>query len=1105
MKDNLIKYGILYSDLVKNVVDKESIKKSIEKLNESNKEIVYISAEDIDLTELNESRIIINTLGDYYLEGSWNYILDYYKNGGIILNIGSKPFTKPYSLVNGELRILNSTEKAIHTLFMIDEYVKTGELSSELRVESTSEKYNFIKELWEENAFPKVLQSYSIYYQLAEKSDDRNLLLDSTSIKDSELEIAATWYDKADRAIAAPISRVDHFYKGAIVFLNFDTEDNYYNSENGVDFLSKVIKCSVSERFSVNAKTTYPLYREGETPELTININRIERYCKEPSEVKIEVKIFNVDSNEEIYTFKKDYLLTTKELVENININDLKNGFYGIEIKLINLGKVEKLFTTGFYLTSEDYVSNILSNYERIKIDTKISTDFTVQNNKPFLMHGANYHVSDNYRMCFIEFNPHQCDKDLLKLKNAKLNMLRTGNWQSYDLFYNEDGSIKENILRNIEAFYLTAARHGFTAQFVLGAFIMNHWDREKCPIHNPEIRKKTINAFKAFAKHLAKWPNVQIDAINEPSYSIKGLWKLARPSEDLYEKREWIKWLKNRYSSNIELLRECWGVGVNEVESFEEAELPIEDSGYERAYDRQETIPSPALRDFYDFAFESYSSWVTDIKNEVKKESKEMMFMIGRDENLRVPTQQYEAYKKNIDMVNMHHWHKDSFIFSEYLFNKVRGIPLCGQEIGVYHFGDQNNNTRLNEDECAEILERKLLYSFGNWIQWQAYNDPYLLESIERSLGLIRADKTETPYMNIVRILAWVEENMKEVHLNRNEDIEGNIMVFPTSEYFSVDSNISFKAILRAFRVFFENTKLQANVVLENLLLEDNINQIGDYRLMIIPACLCLSEQAWKYVVDSCNKGKTILLSGITEVDEYWNITQRLKSLGIEVEIVNAKPVEKLKIDDEEFQINFRETFDYYLSGTVVSKMIFNGDTENKVQEIKVGNGKLLVSPLPIEFSNNDKAIAKLYNQAAKISKTDELRLFEMNYEENKDILIYPMKYKNSTLYTIVNEGVTQEVKLYDKTSKNYISLHIEAQRGSKLWIDHNGDLQGAYLNGNLDLKDIQIKCNGTLGICRYEDTYKIIPGKGVNNINIKINNISKNINVIPFIEYIL
>ena len=1063
--------AILYSDKVPMVMEKEQLTQTLPNLNTK-----LICADNPLAGALDDVDILVNPLGPYYPEAEWKHILEFYQRGGAILNIGLKPFSIPFVTEGSEVRFLAENAVAIRSLHVVEDWILSEPTTKNMQPEIYNQRYRFIAEIINAGEFPEMNQTCSASYRLTESplADDRPF--ESDTIRDSRLEVICGVRDASGRLVAAPITRIDHFKRGSLVFLNFEPEGEFYNSESGRKLLAGIIKTMLPQRFTVELTNEFARYKPSESPKITSTINLLGPNKNCHHKLNLKLSLFSNEQLIDEYTIEPS--LKEGAFSAEWELKPLLRGYYSVVADLLVDGEIYAQHSNGFFQLGDEDIQDMLKKIKPIYLDTTITTDYCIRDGKPFAMHGSNYFPSDIHRDCFVDFNPEQCEKDLLELKSVGVNILRTGIWQTYREVYQEDGNIREKSLRAMEAFFLVAAGHDLYVQFVLGTFVMNHWDRDKCPIHNPEMRSKTINAFASFAKRFKGWTNVQVDAINEPSYSYKGLWQTARPSGDKYELENWRNWLKEKYNGNLSMLREAWGVGVETAPDFSLIEMPNEDQFF-RDYGRKATyVPVAPLTDFFQFARESYSNWVEEIKTTIKDQDPKMLFMMGRDEPLRIPEQQYEAYKENIEIVNWHHWHRDSEIFTEYLFNRVRGIPCCGQELGVYHSNEGRGLLVYDDHDYANVLERKLLYSFGNWIQWQAHCDPYMFATSEINLGLFRADGTETKHLDVVRLLSWIEEKTAHLMINRDEDDPRCVQVLPNSLYYSADNNLAIQGATRATRVLHYHLKQRANVVLEHLLHKDNVQQIGNPKLIIFPAAVLVSDDAWQYILDFVREGKTALISGHVSRDEYWRQVNRLQKLGVEAQLENITGVEKIQINGEMYYPCFQETVEGKLAGKAINKLGFEHPAEG-ILKIKLGKGKLIISALPLELSKSDDAIGALYKMAlAEANVVDEV-LHVKNKEAHPNLLIYPISYDDCTLYTIVNEGTDDTVEFTDLASGKNITLSVPAQRGAKLWLGKDGKLLGAYLNGRLKIGDLEIITNGDLALCYEQDKVKIMAGE--------------------------
>lgn len=122
--DKKKRIGVLYSDCIISAACTESIEKAV-RIIASQKyidtELVEINADfpsSLKVLDNNGRNIdvLVNALGPYYPEGKLPEILQYYRNGGTILNIGIKPFSVPYEVIDGTVCFHGEFNGAIRSL-----------------------------------------------------------------------------------------------------------------------------------------------------------------------------------------------------------------------------------------------------------------------------------------------------------------------------------------------------------------------------------------------------------------------------------------------------------------------------------------------------------------------------------------------------------------------------------------------------------------------------------------------------------------------------------------------------------------------------------------------------------------------------------------------------------------------------------------------------------------------------------------------------------------------------------------------------------------------------------------------------------------------------
>ena len=151
-----------------------------------------------------------------------------------------------------------------------------------------------------------------------------------------------------------------------------------------------------------------------------------------------------------------------------------------------------------------------------------------------------------------------------------------------------------------------------------------------------------------------------------------------------------------------------AWGDSSVTIKSFDDVTLP-EGHLFSRGLCRTELRFNPTpVADFFAFAREEFLGWTAEVRATAKAIAPDTIVTMGRDETLRIPTQQDEAMAGNVDMVCWHQWNYNSNIINEYLLNRVRGKICVAQELGMYKFDDIRCGKRHTDDEMVDMLQKK-------------------------------------------------------------------------------------------------------------------------------------------------------------------------------------------------------------------------------------------------------------------------------------------------------------------------------------------------------------------------------------------------------------
>jgi hypothetical protein len=230
----------------------------------------------------------------------------------------------------------------------------------------------------------------------------------------------------------------------------------------------------------------------------------------------------------------------------------IKNsGFYKIRATLsLNNTQVER-YTSGVYVRD----LSLLRSGERLEA----GRDYFKRDGKPYLMVGTNYFSTDSYASGFfyggsIGGNPWVWEEDFAEMEHQGFTAVRTGIWLNRAYYLdNVSSAASERLLRAIEAYLYSAARHHLQVIFTFFAFDpqtelqqgRGQEGNNLGPGSNPYLDPVAIEAQLAYLRPIVTRfrdvPFLSFDLINEPSFNNpKRLWRGNSPNGDPKELVAW-------------------------------------------------------------------------------------------------------------------------------------------------------------------------------------------------------------------------------------------------------------------------------------------------------------------------------------------------------------------------------------------------------------------------------------------------------------------------------------------------------------------------------------------------------------------------------------
>lgn len=994
----------------------------------------YVDA-DAGIPALDGYDAAVNAMGRYFEEASSGALEDFYRAGGLIVHLTPDALTVPYRMQNGEPEIFPEQVDLIRTVGCVDLYVPVQAEKAACRVEAASPRYA---------ALAKILDSCddaadwrSANYNLGRGAADESGVIEPKLHIAGRIVPAVSLRNADGRVQAQAVVKTVRPGEGSMLYFNFTSRAFWENPATEEAFWA-LVREEAENTCAVYAEAAYARYLPGEVPSVYVSVQETGRPGTiGAAEVRLRVTAAPSYAAAQWRTVaEKTVQVACGETVE-VPLPVCPEGACRIDCTANG-----ETVTTGFYVLSDEAIAQVNGAFPRMCVDKAVSTEFHVQGGGTAPVHGTTYFVTDMYRSCFMHMNAWLCDRDMRRLAGDGFNLIRTGMWHNALAFYGESGEISERGIRALQAFFFTAAQQGITVQFVLGNVEMNDWDKSKSALHDPETRGKCFRMLTHFFKAFAAYANVQMDIINEPSYSARSPWTTGRPAHDPAELKNWRAWLRARYAGDISALRARWGRCAARCTDFDVLPLPGDDAFF-RTYNRTTVYEFHAVTaDFFAFARESYSGWCRSIRELGRTYAPDMVVLMGRDESIRIPCEQDEYFAGNVDTVNWHQWQKNGIVFAEFALNKVPDSICCGQELGVYQMEDHRGFKRLRPEQIGAVLERKLLYAFGNWVQWQWKNDPYLPEISENTLGIVRADGTETPGLNACRRLAAAEQRMAPYMGGRDTADSPVVIVHPSSNHFSCDQAFAEESVRTAIELLGFDLKEHFVVALEHTLQH---YAPKSKKLYIVPSACRLREETWALLLRFAEAGSAVLITGPVEQDEFYCAQSRMTALDPALRVQGLRNVERTDAGE----IGFYRIMGGCDAMHALDKYAADGAAESRLRTYAVGKGTVYCHPLPLELGDDKRAAAALYRRVLRDAGLGGATFRLLDEQPSRAVLVRAQRFDRSIAYTLVNEGEAAELRLEDTETGRRLNCRLDAGHGVKFWLGRDGALLETFLGG--------------------------------------------------------
>ncbi|HLF15483.1 MAG TPA: cellulase family glycosylhydrolase, partial [Bacteroidota bacterium] len=809
--------------------------------------------------------------------------------------------------------------------------------------------------------------------------------------RDASITPLAGAFTPGGDMIAAPVVLIDRllgeFAGGRWVLANF-------SGTMTTDGVRNLARAAIPAPLSVSVVPTFATYFPGETPAVRL---RVHDHRSGREGISGGEWALTLTNDRDKFRFRTT--LAGKELRKSLAsawvlpssvARGLRPGFYALEATFRpETGEnrpVENVdCTNGFWI----YDAATMKAGDPVTVR---GASF-YRGGKPYPVTGTSYMSDGVQRKFLFEPNPYLWDNDFREMKEAGINMIRTGIWTGWKNLMLDVGSVSEYPLRSLDAFILSAQRHDIPVIFTFFAFLPEMWGGV-----NPYMDPRSVQAQKIFLATIAarykNTPSVIWDLINEPSFSSSDQLWLCRPNYDRHESAAWKEWLIAQApavdaATSAGIIRERYRQTPGEEPSLP-ALIEFRDTnlvGNRRLL---------RVGDYRLFAQEMFRRWTVDMVSALKVGGGAgQLVTVGQDEGGTYERPGPHFFGKDVDFTSMHNWWYNDDLLWDSVMTTVAGKPNLIEETGVMFYEKADGRPWRSEEETRNLLERKLAVTFGSgaagFINWLWNTNQYMDSDNEAGIGLKRPDGSLKPEFDTIRQYAKFFTAHSEWFTEKEQ--EAVVLVIPHSNMFSTRDSAT-EATKNAVRAMEYHCRIPLRTVSEYTLDASG----PPPRLLIFPSPSVIDREAWEKLTALVQAGTMLLITGAIDWDRYLMPAARSASLGVSGTSVTVGAEEHITVDGREYRLGFRGN-----KMQKVEKFVVDGQASPEVLLLPSGKGAFIWSPLPVEVSDSMEALAALYRFAAAKSG---LAAAVSAITNDPSVLVRPVVYRDALMLVFVSDA---------------------------------------------------------------------------------------------------
>ncbi|MEK4437939.1 beta-galactosidase [Paenibacillus sp. FSL K6-2862] len=1004
-------------------------------------EVIVVSARELAdvLKAAAGEGCLVNLHAPYFPKSAWTEIAAYLHQGGSLISVGGAPFKRPVRDQDGAW-VVESEQTAYHQELYIHEALNVS--SANIQTYTSFEQISLLA--GKEGLF-EIADTWNLVPHTT-KSSDLPHQMGSAGPMSTQIYPLLFGVSKDERSIAAPVVLWENsrstFAGSRWMFVHLPLTASFWEQDGAKEIVKWAQFCAkgVTE---LSLKPNYATYEPGERAALTLQGQILQRAGDRRTaselwtfDLTVEREDRTSGTAEKVWSHKLQMELTGEQQFVRLPLPFLiESGLYRVVCRAQGPDGEVRNLRQGFWGQDDA----LLAEGEVI---TR-SRDYFVKEGRPLPVVGMTYMTSDVARKFLFLPNADVWDRDMAQMAKAGINWIRTGIWTAYRNMMQVDGHMAEDVLRAIDAFLLTAKRHGLQVTFTFFSFTPETWEGT-----NPYLDPQSVEAQKRFIRSIVSrhthTTHVDWDLINEPSMfdPVRIFSAGPRSARDSHEQQAFIGWLQQRHET-IEALQEAWNMSPKQLPNFAAAVIPEPEEINFDVQDMHKAKKGTRWLDYCLFSMEMHNVWARELVGTIKDLVPNHLVTVGQDEALGAQRPSPFFYEREVDYTTVHSWWLNDDLIWDGIFTKTPHKPNLIQETGIMYVETPDGRAKRTEEELRSILERKYAYAFSTGgagaVQWIWNTNFYMDNANESHIGALRADGTEKPEADVSYDFGRFMQKVRDLFEDR--ELEEIAVVFPYSNDFS-NRSLAYDATTKLTRVMSYDLKLPFRAVSEYHL--EALEQQPP-KLIIVPSPHNMDNDALLQLLAFTEKeGACLLITGPLGLDAYWKASDRADHIVGKRSLGNVQREELLNING----VNHRVTYGRRRIAEVAKETLLHQDhdTPDEVTVLPWGKGKIMWTPLPLELNGRDEPLADLYHYAAETAGIHQ----ELEWVSGGDIAgIYGRKlsFPKGNLYVFVSESsLNHKVHVRDTRTGVSYEFKLEKNRSVLFATDAAGKLHTVY-----------------------------------------------------------